>query len=273
MASGGLIAQLLDVHTPLTERQSIFATFEKRAQDGSTSAQYVVGSLYRIGQLLPASPVPRDLDKARLYLSNAATHGRILAMAKMAEVELAAGNTLQAMVWAQTYGHYELLLQASTRPSEGYLAELLQRATEKFDKTKMPEVVNDLNAFVDNYDASVRTGVNETQDDYNKSDAKVTSSENMHIFYSSPPVISIHSGSQRLASGFADVLIAFKPDGSVDNSWLLDATPDAGLGKALLPLSTQASVTPQHDNAKPGLRYAWMPFVFDDERYTISGKR
>ena len=151
--------RLLDASVPLGERQKIFNVFEKLADNGNTYSQYVVGSLYRIGRQLPASPVQSDVNKASLYLSNAATHGRILAMAKMAEMKLREGDYLEAMNWAQIFGHYATLLPQADRPSPGYIAELIERIDEKFDRSKLPEVVKNVNIFVVNYDASVKEGV------------------------------------------------------------------------------------------------------------------
>lgn len=74
------LAPLLDTETPQADREQLFVEEEKLAQSGDGEAEYVIGSLYRIGQR--TSPLPRDLDKARLYLSNAAIHGDIEAMAK-----------------------------------------------------------------------------------------------------------------------------------------------------------------------------------------------
>src|SRR5579863_60413 len=90
------LARFLDKSTPAPARQEIFEGWRKAALAGDTDAQYVVGTMYRRGDDVLPHVVERDADQARRYLSTAAAHGRLLAMAKMAELELAEDHPLEA---------------------------------------------------------------------------------------------------------------------------------------------------------------------------------
>ncbi|MHB1897004.1 MAG: hypothetical protein ACYCOY_10200 [Metallibacterium sp.] len=59
------------------------------------------GALYFQGPQGAHALLPRDPALADVYLSNAATHGNVFAMAAMAELELQQHHVLQANVWAQ----------------------------------------------------------------------------------------------------------------------------------------------------------------------------
>src|SRR6185436_5560579 len=62
-----------------TERQLAEAALvEAEAQRGKPYAQYLLGTLYRLGKRHPAKLFERDDDKAATYLSNAAVHGQVL---------------------------------------------------------------------------------------------------------------------------------------------------------------------------------------------------
>jgi TPR repeat protein len=99
------MVKLLDAEVPAAERQQTFDYFDKQALAGNSFAQYLIGSLYRIGDRLPGNVVPRDLEAANKYLSTAAAHGHLRAMAKMAELELSRKHYLEAMIWAQLFGY------------------------------------------------------------------------------------------------------------------------------------------------------------------------
>jgi hypothetical protein len=59
--------KLLDTQVSTQERQAIFDHVKERAAAGNTGAQYVVGSLYRIGKKLDANVVDSDLGTAAFW--------------------------------------------------------------------------------------------------------------------------------------------------------------------------------------------------------------
>ena len=257
-----IYGRLLNPDTPLQERQAIFASLEAKAQEGDQKALYVVGSLYRIGNELPASPVARDMDKARLYLSNAATHGEILAMAKMAEIEVASMHPMEAMTWAQIYGHYALLQPEAYRPSDGYLGELVDRASRGIGKAQLQDVVDHLNAFITAYDSPVKSGA--VQRSSIPADMAATDVPKKSITF--------HGSDYRPPAGFADFLVSFAPDGTVKDVWLLDATPDNKLGNLLRTSIKGYRVGAAPASESGGLRYGFIPSIFDDGKFQLAHK-
>lgn len=238
---------LLDTRVPLAQRQALFARIQRQADTGDITAQYFVGSLYRVGDKLQASPVPTDLAKARMYLSNAAIHGHLYAMAKMAEIGLDTGNYREAMNWAQIYAHYLRAEQLLYEPAQNhYVAELLGRISKGFDKNQYPAVVYDLNTFLANYDADIRAGISVTR--------QIRMEEHS-------PFVKSSSRFATPRAGFADFLIAIKPDGSVENAWLLDGTPDLSVG-----YHVRDAIMEMKAPAEPGagLRYTWRAQAWND---------
>jgi hypothetical protein len=163
------LAQFLDRSTPAPRRQEIFAAWREAALAGDTDAQYVVGTILRRGDNADPPLVPRDADQARRYLSTAAGHGRLLAMAKMAELELAEDRPLEAMIWTQIYGFYRGWVRNENPTDYGdhnereptlYFEDLLGRVTErmrqKLGSLREQDVLQQLDAFVAAHDKDVR---------------------------------------------------------------------------------------------------------------------
>jgi TPR repeat protein len=97
---GQELRMVLDPAQPMVARQTALTAVRQAAQDGRGPAQFVIGSLYMWGPLHPAALLPKDLAKAQTYLSNAAVHGWLPAMAAMAEIELQTGHPEHASIWA-----------------------------------------------------------------------------------------------------------------------------------------------------------------------------
>jgi hypothetical protein len=263
-------ARMLDVHTPTAERKRLFDGYEHSAQNGNASDQYLVGSLYRVGQQLPNSPVARDLNKASLYLSNAAARGNVYAMAKMAEIDLESGDYLQAMNWAQLYAHYSSLLPEDDRPAPGYLAELINRISKKYDSHKDADVLKDVNQFIAAYDAGIRAeldhGYLQVFSDDNPMKETSSRERNMSLHQRLDPAFD----EAVPMAGFADYVVAFKPDGTASEAWPIDVVPSTGLNEKLRPYAMAITVSPATNKADVALRYAATPIILDDHRFKLS---
>jgi hypothetical protein len=246
---------ILDPHQPLAERQQALAKLEQDAQSDGQSELYLLGSLYHMGPHASGAPVPQDLDKATLYLGNAALRGSLLAMAKMAEIKLDTRKYREAMIWAQVFAHYAMLLPEGERPPEGYTAELVQRILDKLGRSSIPQVMPDVAAFIAQHDADIRAGTD------SHFDGKAVRPR--------PKERSVVTPNGRFApqSGFADYLLAFGPDGSVAHAWLLDSVPDPALGETLRHYVSEMAIPEQPAGTGARLRYAWLPAMFDDHRY------
>lgn len=211
-----------------------------------------------MGEHLPDALTTRNPDKARLYLSNAAANGQILDMAKMAELEFAEQHYEAAMVWAQLYGHYDNLLPSANKPSYGYLAELLKRLSEQVRESEMPNIMNDVRAFIAQYDKAIHSDLDQwlvspAADDFRWASTDITGPS------------SSYTG-ERPRSCFSEFLMAFRPDGSAADAWMIYALPDIQIGKQLLHGAMRMRLVPV---SKPGLRYVHVPIIYDDNLYGI----
>jgi hypothetical protein len=251
----GAWSVILDPQQPLATRRQALAQLEQHAPDAGQGDLYLLGSLYRMGPRASGAPVAQDLDKATLYLGNAALCGSLLAMAKMAEIKLATRKYREAMIWAQVFAHYAMLLPEGERPPEGYIAELVQRILDKLGRSSIPQVMPDVADFIARHDAAIRAGTS--------SRVGGTSSR------PKPKEHSLVTPEGRFAarSGFADYLLVFRPDGSVAHAWLLDAVPDPALGETLRHYVSEMTLPAQPAGTDAKLRYAWLPAMLDDHRY------
>ena len=250
---------ILDPQQPLAARQQMLAGLEKHAQDAEQGELYLLGSLYQMGPHASGAPVAQDLDKATLYLGNAALRGSLLAMAKMAEIKLATRKYREAMIWAQVFAHYAMLLPDGERPPEGYSAELVQRILDKLGRSSIPQVMPDVASFIAQHDAGIRAG---TSSHFGGKSPRPKPKERSVV---------TPEGRFTAQSGFADYLLAFRPDGSLAHAWLLDAVPDPALGETLHHYVSEMTLPAQPAGTEATLRYAWLPAMFDDHRYRMSG--
>jgi len=235
---------------PLAQRKTVFAAYERCAQNGDVNAQDLIGSLYYMGDSLPDALVTRDVNKARLYLSNAAAHGSVEDMAKMAEIEFAGQRYPSAMVWAQLFGHYSGAASDNAK-SAGYFAHLLTRLSQHLHGDDMDAVTNDMNAFVSQYDKDVR--------DYTRAASSPAGGDMKWVNSNIPSPIPSYSG-QRVDYCYADYLIAFRADGSVEDAWMLDAFPDAQTGRRLLASTFRLRLAATEGTRAP--RYVEVPVMY-----------
>jgi hypothetical protein len=165
------LAQFLDKATPAPKRQELFTSWRQAALAGDADAQYLVGTIYRRGDNIEPHVAERDAEQARRFLSTAAGHGRSLAMAKMAELELAEDHPLEASIWAQIFGYYRGWVgtangdygEHNEREPTIYFEDLLRRtsdrARQKLGSQQTDTVLAQLNAFVASHDKDVRAGL------------------------------------------------------------------------------------------------------------------
>ena len=260
--------KLLDTSVPQAEREATLAHFKQMALSGNTYAQYVVGSLYRIGDKLAGNLVPLDLDQAQKYLSTAAAHGYLRAMPKMSEIELAQKHYLEAMIWAQLFGYYAGLNGADSKTikdsaAAGYLADLIKRITDRLDEKQMPTVLDDMKAVIAQHDADIRKGMAGPKSfGPPMPSMQPRTSSKRHMV--APP----HPSGSEFKDVLADYLIGFDAKGDASDAWLIDAVPDITLGKALKTVALSTEVNPiEGGSTEP--RYALQPINFSWGRYSL----
>ena len=249
-------AALFDENTPLADRQRVIANLEQSPDLNDPHDLYMLGSLYHMGQHAHGSPVQEDQQKASLYLGNAAIRGSILAMAKMAELKLTAGQYREAMNWAQIYAHYALLSNADYTPRESYAAELVNRIMDQLGQGAMPDVMKDVNSFVAANDTAIRVGM-----------AGEAMLEHLHPKSPGHHYYVAPFGQRLPTSGFADYILSFRPDGTVANIQLIDAVPRTDMGAVLHEMAQGMTVKPNSQDKTP--RYAWVPLLMGNEHYRL----
>ncbi len=202
-----------------------------------------------------------DRNKAILYLSNAAAQGIILDMAKMAELGYGAGDYRSALVWAVLFVHYESLLRTGSHTlPNGYSAELLARIYSKIPEEKRGPAIADANSFIAQYDATIRRYVQRAKEGAPTwIDTRDTSLE--------LPSQPVWKGTVDLPfATMVEFLVAFNPDGTASNAWMLYALPDVSVGKLLHNKVLHWKVSPSN---QPELRYLRVPIFFNDQRYEV----
>jgi hypothetical protein len=135
-------------------RQASMRKLVALAQSGQGYPAFLLGVLYRHGMDHPARLVERDEETARHWLGKCVDSKGcpLIALASLAELELAAGNAKPAMQWAQAWVvlERELKRQMRTRPlrtrSEeyeytSYEAYLIGRCYKAMPNTRDPSAL------------------------------------------------------------------------------------------------------------------------------------
>lgn len=123
---GGLEAQeletLLSRDSNLDTRQALLKRLVAQAQEGNGKAAFYLGTFYRSGKDHPARLVDREVDTARYWLEKCVDSQGcpLLALASLAELELAAGDSKAAMQWAQAWVALEREMDSRLRANDPY---------------------------------------------------------------------------------------------------------------------------------------------------------
>lgn len=247
---------LLNASRPRAERMKLFAHMIALANQGQVPAQDLAGTLYWRGARIHGSPVKTNLVQARKLLANAAIHGDTLAMAKLGELELAAGRLPQAMVWAQLYARYvnPMALQRGHHGGDtAYASDLIGRilkAGGKIDAATKTRVASMVNRF----DKSIRRGI----------DAYQNKKRSGRVFLIHGPAGAPPRDIDNL-NGVAEYLIGFDPDGKPVNIMVLDAFPHPELATLLREPINHVMANPNHDVT--GTRYLRVPLTHNAVKY------
>lgn len=254
---------LLDARRDAPEREAALRRLIAAADSGDGYAQYVLGSLYRLGDRHPAQLLGRDESRAALYLSNAAVQGWVIALAAMAELRLDQGNAREAIVWTQLYIHYDAIRAAdypvAPDSRRAYAASLLHRCSQKLtlDEALADAIDADVAAFVDRHGASMETGNTDRQE----------ADEDTSLGVPRLPagMKELASGSRATgldAPGMAMYLIGVNQAGRVEHVHVIDSLPDHRVAAALRRHARQLRL-PAKDRAAP-IRWALAPLAFDN---------
>lgn len=127
---------LLDVQASAADREIHLARLKVAAGRGDAASEHLLGALFRLGPDHPAKLLPQDDAQARHWLTKAALSGNFYAMSGLAEMDLAAGKSMDAMVWAQVQA---LFARKFPSPNSGrgqeYAADLILRSYDALTRT------------------------------------------------------------------------------------------------------------------------------------------
>lgn len=246
--ANGFSPKMLDASVPEAQRLKLFSNVIQLANQGVVRAQALAGTMYWQGSNIHNSPIQTDLKQARILLANAAVHGDVLAMAKLAELQIQAGHPQKAMVWAQLYAHYLDPVKSAREQHGGrynYASDMMKRITDAGGKIN-DKTSKNVNAMVSRFDKAIRTGITTFKQQHRTGD--------MHLAVMPKGTIP---KDLRTKSGVAEFMVAFDPKGSPAKTWLIASYPSADFGKDLRPQIDNARANSVH--AGTGTRYMLVP--------------
>ncbi len=274
---------LFDPDIPLVQKFKDVRGLEISAESGNSLSQYFIGSLYRLGEKHPAKIFSEDIVKAKKYLSNAAIDGNLPAMAAMAELELAAKNNKDAMLWSQVFAYYskvetEKLKDGSNLAYQAFLLKRVVDAARKENKDYLDKsFLEDFNNFFVNYDTKIQANKNRvlTSADIEKSKLcdfanKDSTSQNTVLLHANKIRANAQTSYALGSPGFAYFLLGVNADGSVIKALIVDSLPNEGYAKGLTVVAKtlEFNKTPVLE-----LRQVYIPLTFDDGSIRIKKKR
>lgn len=228
----------MELLTPETVEQRKKDLLEKTislADQGNSFAQYIVGTLYRMGDDHPAKVVKRDLDKAELYLSNAAIQGELGAMAGMAQIKLNRGQPGDGLIWAWAFVEFGSKKDDATSSDKlvdqyaEYLFSRCMNALGPAGQAKMKEFDQYSQAFYARYGERILKRV--------KGNPVLITGGGPEIIFEGESVLPAPSGflAQRFAypdfyPGYATLLVQIDPTGKAVNAAVIDAEPNGAVG-------------------------------------------
>ncbi|PRH83780.1 energy transducer TonB [Arenimonas caeni] len=243
-------------------------------EDPSASQKLRMGALYRLGRSHPAALVDADLQKARELLADAALDGELTAMASSAELELAHGDAMSGMVWAQLYAHYMQIREPSQHRT--YQADLIRRGFAALPPGQETEerVAGNVRAVLDRFGPRIEAGFAAGPGD------DATAGPPCRPLHQVYPTELRGSGRVPLSGGrntvrrhdlhrpgMALFRLHIAPSGEVSQALVVESLPGPAAGEAL-----RASVQRLRFNAVADgapTRTVLVPLVYDDQSVRI----
>jgi hypothetical protein len=246
---------LLDTDQPAALRSVELSKLTESADAGNRDDQYLLGTLYRLGRQHPSKLEGQDLGKAEIYLSNAATHGILNAMAGMAEIELNRNRPLQAMIWTQAYIHYKDVEQKKFSLLEDknneYQASLLSRCLSMLGRRfDLESIKPDYGQFLMQYDGTIKAGLGYGIPTKSKSALEVKE------------IIPFHVRGQKSAAEI-DLLFGVDADGHIAKCFVLDSLPNALAATFLKPEEMRDHFFFSKSQEGQALRWGLQKIVYD----------
>jgi hypothetical protein len=257
---------LLDVQASAADREIHLSRLKVAAGRGDAASEHLLGALFRLGPDHPANLLPQDDAQARHWLTKAALSGNFYAMSGLAEMDLAAGKSMDAMVWAQVQALFvhkfpslydvkgkeyaaDLIFRsyvALTRPVADSASRRKHRVPSQVPRSKAwdDEILKNANAFLglhgDAIGAALREQAiaKEQPVAYDPACPPLYDSARWPLEYKPnaagfEAVTSRHAREMRRA-GFGLFYLDVAPDGSVSRVLTVDALPGPDYAAGLL---------------------------------------
>lgn len=257
---------LLDESVAIESRRQIANEIEQLTMDDRfPDALYVLGSLYSQDPNHSSTPLPQNLDKARVLLSRAALQGQVKAMAKLSTIELKLGNRFEANVWAQLYYHYSQLSldpNSDPRPGLGFAASIVRSAQEGFPDSQFAAMEAAVGSMLEKHDGQIKAGVAKQ---LGLAEARRKRGLNPRLGLGSVKNFRAPSG-RMIESGVVEFVLEFTAAGKVKRHWCLDAWPNPGLVRIMRNNAKSFRIDTASAEEKAG-RIARLDMIFDNRRH------
>ena len=239
--SAAVTGGLLDPAVPIEHRRELAnQVIEFADRENDANLFYILGSLYRQGDIDGIAPFPRDIDRARDYLTRAAVAGHLAAMSKLALLELDSGNQFRANLWAQLYVHYSALDNPAKTANPDALrlptgndneaALLLELALDGFPKSDIPRLVERANEMAARYDTAILTYLKDQIAEQQKTSFPKTSTRTATSVASTQLLAEL---GRKMKWAKAEYFVEFSADGSLLHVWPFDGWPEEKVLRAL----------------------------------------
>jgi hypothetical protein len=224
---------------------------------------YGLGALYRLGRDHPAGLVDQDLAKARRFYEQASLDGHIEALASLAELELAAGQPMQAMLWAQVYVKAKRI--SGRGRGLGYPAYLLKRVSARLPPGSGAEQDRQLALFMRNQGEKFRARLARPKAEDATPDCR-TVEDDWPTSLANRAQVSLPKGRSALAldaatSGFALFSLTVDPDGRIAEVRVIDSVPTGWMAVQMDTLVREMQFNPVDPSAPQ--RRVLMPLSLD----------
>lgn len=263
-----LLDILLDANQRSERQLAEAGKVEALAEAGDAYAQYLLGTLYRLGKSHPSKLFERDDGKAEKYLGNASVNGQVLAMAGMAELELRRKQPMKAMVWAQAFAGYQSVhdeIFGDKNPRQAYAAFLLQRSFEGVGHSDAvrQQIGQYFQDFQESHDATIRAAIareHEKQQSLEKGDGTGLA----QLYSGRIDLDTPDPREQRMHSpGYALFLVGINPKGRIEKLLVVDALPDQVFAAGLEGVMRRSHFNTAKKDSD--MRWAYVPVNYDDQ--------
>lgn len=291
-----ILEALLDRGAPAATRDRAMQQLVASAQAGDGYAAFYLGALYRHGMDHPARRVERDVETARFWLEKCVDAARcpLVALASLAELELAAGNAKPAMQWAQAWVVLDRELDTRTRGQRkhdntrdapyrhtAYHAYLLDRCykaasraldVEAQGRAWFEELARERGKSLDRMlfaalDGAESVGSRATGGDPGRPRLEITT-ESQRTKEMDPGA--------RIPMGPSLGYFLYRGDpagGRASGIWLIEALPSPGSAVGLQAQARSVRTKPYDIGTGGRFAYAYMPMSFDDGSYSLVPQR